>query len=397
WMTVATHHASDGSTHVEHGDVSCGWILDRTALHCDRRHRSPDGGLRVSIQIWQADESTRALQIDTYTAGRFGHVVQRSATLSPASVTLTATIPWRSGRANTRSQFRAENSGFHYRNETEEAPGRWRLDFDERWQPASRSDQAPPAIRGIDHVPVAVADLQVAIERYQRLGFALKPGRPHPNGVENQHVKFRDGTEIELITAPRGVDRQTRNYRSHIARGQGPAFLSLFAPAEARLLSVLNAARLTYTRESGLVVMSPDGPLGYVFFGRRNKSPTDLPAHFAHRNTAQSVRAVWLAADDLSAEHRLFAALGATFKEETVYVPDPVDATVARFAEGAVVMLPGRHQIVTGHRIVGMTVSVADLKTAREVIGAAGMAGAAAADRVFVAPAQALGYWLEFR
>jgi hypothetical protein len=37
---------------------------------------------------------------------------------------------------------------------------------------------SPPIVLGIDHVPVAVADLEAAGARYRALGFTLKPGRP---------------------------------------------------------------------------------------------------------------------------------------------------------------------------------------------------------------------------
>jgi hypothetical protein len=49
-----------------------------------------------------------------------------------------------------------------------------------------------PLIVGLDHIPLAVTDLVVAAERYRQLGFTLKQGRPHENGIRNQHVKFRD-------------------------------------------------------------------------------------------------------------------------------------------------------------------------------------------------------------
>jgi hypothetical protein len=77
-------------------------------------------------------------------------------------------------------------------------------------QPAS-GDQAN---RGLDHIPIAVADLERAAERYRALGFALKPGRPHENGIRNEHAKFTDGTELELITAPAARDELTSTYRS---------------------------------------------------------------------------------------------------------------------------------------------------------------------------------------
>jgi len=40
-----------------------------------------------------------------------------------------------------------------------------------------------PAIIGLDHIPVAVRNLDSAAHRYRELGFVLKPGRPHANGA----------------------------------------------------------------------------------------------------------------------------------------------------------------------------------------------------------------------
>jgi catechol 2,3-dioxygenase-like lactoylglutathione lyase family enzyme len=87
-----------------------------------------------------------------------------------------------------------------------------------------------PTIAGLDHIPIAVKDLEAAAARYRQLGFALKPGRPHENGIRNQHVKFPDGTELELITAPKAVDALTATYSRHLASGDRPAFLAFFAP-----------------------------------------------------------------------------------------------------------------------------------------------------------------------
>ena len=238
---------------------------------------------------------------------------------------------------------------------------------------------APPLARGIDHVPVAVANLERAGERYRELGFTLKPGRPHANGIRNLHAKFSDGTEIELITAPAAADALTRVYRQHLRNGDGPAFLALFAAQD------IDVGRRL---EDDRVPVPP-----YVFFGSGQASPTDRPEHFAHANSAYTITRVWLAGNDLSAERRLLAALGATFRRERVEFPDPVDAELAEFPLGSVALLPAQHQVVRGRPIAGITVAVRDLATAARFAP-----GARRSSRsVFVDPRRALGYWLEFR
>jgi len=242
--------------------------------------------------------------------------------------------------------------------------------------------QEPP-VAGLDHVPIAVRDLEAAADTYRNLGFSLKPGRPHDNGIRNQHVKFPDGTELELITAPDARDPLTTTYRKHLDAGDGPAFLALYAPDTSRAPGNL----------------AP--PLGYLFFGPRNASPTDRPEHFAHPNTAETLASVWLAANDLGPERALFPKLGGTLSHRVVHVPDRVDADVARFGEGEVLLLPGARQRVAGRRIVGVTVRVRSLSTAGALLKSRGIrmtaSGEPASKSLFLAPDTAHGLWIELR
>lgn len=249
------------------------------------------------------------------------------------------------------------------------------------WTGALPADRQP-AVTGLDHIPIAVNDLPVAADRYRALGFTLKPGRPHDNGITNQHAKFPDGTELELISAPAGVDPLTRKYRRHLALGDGPAFLAFFAPLPGRVPRRLSA------------------PLDYIFFGPRNASPTDRPEHFAHANTAESFISVWLAADDLSPERQLLGKLGARLVRRQSNVSAPLMTDVAVLAEGEVVFLPASRQVIKGRRIAGATVRVKNLATAVRVIDNAKTRIAergAVKGSVFLSPEVTHGLWLELR
>ena len=52
---------------------------------------------------------------------------------------------------------------------------------------------------GLDHIVIAVKDLDVATKDYQRLGFTVVPGGRHPVGTYNGLIAFADGSYIELI------------------------------------------------------------------------------------------------------------------------------------------------------------------------------------------------------
>jgi catechol 2,3-dioxygenase-like lactoylglutathione lyase family enzyme len=259
-----------------------------------------------------------------------------------------------------------------------------------------------PVVRGLDHVPVAVASLEEAAERYRALGFTLKPGRPHDNGVRNHHAKFADGTEIELITAPEARDALTATYRRHLGQGDGPAFLALYAPSMEAAGARLVAARVAHNHHRSYLGFGDGDGLSYLFLGPRNHSSTDRPDHFAHANGASSLVAVWLAGEDLSSERRLLTALGAELVTAEVRVPDAVSAPVARFAEGDVVLLPKERQLVPGRRIVGATLRVRSLVALESLLARRGapvptkITGRQGRS-VFLPPAVTHGLWLEFR
>ena len=257
-----------------------------------------------------------------------------------------------------------------------------------------------PAITGLDHIPIAVTDLARAADDYRALGFALKPGRPHDDGIENQHVKFTDGTELELITAPAVRDALTTTYRHHLENGDGPAFMALFAPDRAAADERLTALEVRHASNGGAIDFPADGPLGYVFLSGRNKSPTDRPEHFAHPNTAESLIGIWLAGNDLSRERRLLAGLGATIIDTNVKVPDAIRASVARLREGEVILLPGSRQLVPGRRIVGATLRVGNLEIARSILRRGQpvplpIAPSRSGRSVFLPPSRTHGLWLE--
>ncbi len=54
-------------------------------------------------------------------------------------------------------------------------------------------------ITGIDHIIIAVADLNVAVRSYRGLGFTVVPGGRHPVGTHNALISFADDSYVELI------------------------------------------------------------------------------------------------------------------------------------------------------------------------------------------------------
>ena len=265
----------------------------------------------------------------------------------------------------------------------------------------STQDPASPLVLGLDHIPVAVTDLESAAEGYRSLGFVLKPGRHHENGIRNQHVKFPDGTEIELITASRARDALTAEYLRHLASGDGAAFLGFYAPNLDQLAHRFDAEGRTYRYDGGLLTFPASDELRYIFFGERLRSATDQPQHFEHSNGAEALIRVWIAGDDLSSERQLLTDLGATIAERVVFVPDRALAQVAALPQAEVVFLPASRQLLPGRRIVGATIRTSNLDALSRALNAANLSVPPVVHTekgrsIFVPPAFAHGLWIEF-
>jgi hypothetical protein len=252
---------------------------------------------------------------------------------------------------------------------------------------------------GLDHIPVAVGDLERAAATYDALGFALKPGRDHANGIRNTHVKFPTGAGIELLTAPKAVDELSSHYVDFLRVGEGPAFISFHARDTGRLRAALRSGGYDFRQEGQITkLVSPD--FGFLFFVNDNRSPTDQFEHFSHANSAIEMCAVWVATEKAEALVRLLVHLGGQEQCRKVLAPDMVEATVVNLYEGEVIILPKWYQVIFGRPVIGVSFRVRSLAQARMALAKAGVepwVGPNALEAIMVEPAKAHGLWIEFR
>ncbi len=183
--------------------------------------------------------------------------------------------------------------------------------------------------RAIDHIVLAVRDLDRAAATYEGLGFTLTPRARHEDrmGTSNRLAQFAGRNFIELLE----VDRPDR-LAPHDLEGEPPFFSfgdhNRLAAAEREGMSMLvfasddARADVERFRDAGLRASSfdferqavlPDGSTATVsfslafawsphmpqagFFACQNRAPQHFwkPRYQAHANGAQSIAAVYLA------------------------------------------------------------------------------------------------------
>jgi hypothetical protein len=161
--------------------------------------------------------------------------------------------------------------------------------------PAPPPECTPTAL---DHVPIAVHALDQAEASYTALGFRLKPGRAHANGLRNAFAKFSEGSYLELISPERGAtDTLAETYVLHLASGEGGAALALRAdslPALAHRLSASGVAVELERHGSAFATLAFDETdLRWLFLIEYTTPVFDPPELLEHPNTAVGIEAVW--------------------------------------------------------------------------------------------------------
>jgi len=251
-----------------------------------------------------------------------------------------------------------------------------------------------PLVRGLDHIPVVVSDLQKAEADFRAMGFAIKPGRSHADGILNAHIKFADGTEIELITAPAAVDELTTEYRAKMADGEGPVYFGLYSTDQAAVQARLRALHFSVQGKDGLFTFPRASPLHSLFFGTRNKTPSDLPQYFAHKNGAVRLSALWVRDDPEL--RRVLGGLGVSFvPAESCDIPGITPTLRATLPEGDLYLVPSAKANVLAARLEVQ--HLADVEAVLRANGIQAKNDATCGENgVWVPPSRAHGIWLEF-
>jgi hypothetical protein len=160
--------------------------------------------------------------------------------------------------------------------------------------------RAEAAAVRFDHVVIAVADLGSASSTFRdTLGFSLKPGRVHENGLRNVHIRFGNGSALELISpGPGESDELSEWYRRFLGQGDGGAFVALSAgPPDTvlgRLGSLADQAVVFEGRSFDWVSFPEGHPLHAFFFVNVRARSPDEPGQLRHRNGARGLAEVWI-------------------------------------------------------------------------------------------------------
>jgi catechol 2,3-dioxygenase-like lactoylglutathione lyase family enzyme len=174
--------------------------------------------------------------------------------------------------------------------------------------------------RGIDHIVIAVHELDAAIQHYTDAGFTVVRGGRHNIGTHNALIAFADGAYIELIAFLNPVPGHP--WHAALEKGGGIVDFCMQTDDLAADVELLRGAGATMGEPSPMTRDRPDGyrvkwvlsipapPFsGQVPFLIKDETPRDerVPRERTHRNEASGLESVTVAVEDPGATSRFYA------------------------------------------------------------------------------------------
>ena len=259
---------------------------------------------------------------------------------------------------------------------------------------ADQENKVRKHVKGIDHVVIAVRDLDSTQDTFRRMGFTLTPRGHHTLGSENHCVMF-DHDYFELLMVPQRLPG--REYYYDFARiGDGLAAIALKTENARGAYGELSAAALAPSEpvDFSRPVQLPEGgrtasfritqlgleqtPGGQVFLCQHfTRDVVWRPEYRAHANTATGLAAVAILSADVAATaaayERLFDVKAKAIAEGLLI--ETGDTPIAIVSEAALAKkLPGvwisaRHQPC----MAALFIRVADRGAAERALRAGGL------------------------
>ncbi|MBI2987694.1 MAG: VOC family protein [Deltaproteobacteria bacterium] len=165
---------------------------------------------------------------------------------------------------------------------------------------------------GIDHIVIAVRDLEEAAQDYREVGFTVVPGGKHPVGTYNGLISLADGSYIELISFYR--DNPEHRWWRALQRGGGLVDFCMqtddLVGDTAKLrnagVNIDDPVPWSRARPDGyqlkwLLSLAREPHRGVAPFLIQDETPRSerVPQRFDHQNAARGIGTITVAVDDL--------------------------------------------------------------------------------------------------
>lgn len=167
-----------------------------------------------------------------------------------------------------------------------------------------------------DHAVVVVDDIEAASGTYRSLGFTVKPGRLHDNGLLNSFIEFSDSTELELMSiVGEAKDHSARGYANILSEsGESGAYIALTGPELLTASALLKSLGIKHDLVLGqlwdYLTFSKNSGLEHFFFIKMHRQYKDSEESHRHGNGVNGINTIWV--EGAAPVRELLIALGGT-------------------------------------------------------------------------------------
>lgn len=153
----------------------------------------------------------------------------------------------------------------------------------------------------LDHVIIAVNNLDEANETYQSLGFTIKSGKLHKNGLLNSHIKFSNRTELELMSiAGVTLDDVARKYDDFLKSGEGGAYIAFSGISIIKASEKLKLLDIKHQIKNGrlwdYITFYDEPGFEHIFFINTRHTNSENAATWKHMNGSIYINGIWFEA-----------------------------------------------------------------------------------------------------
>ncbi|WP_289054101.1 VOC family protein [Carboxylicivirga marina] len=151
----------------------------------------------------------------------------------------------------------------------------------------------------IDHVIEVVHNLDSAINKYQQMGFVIKLGSLHANGLKNAHIKLANKSSYELMSIQgEPTDNVAKHYQELIEEHEGGVYICLTGLDTAELIALLSEKEYVYTVIEGAlwnyIILDEPTDLRPFFFIDYKKPLPESKKYWNHKNGSKGIQTVYV-------------------------------------------------------------------------------------------------------
>lgn len=155
----------------------------------------------------------------------------------------------------------------------------------------------------VDHIISVVADIEESIQDFEEIGFSVKRGTLHSNGLINAHIKFRNHSSFELMSL-RGEpeDETASEYKALLEEKEGGVFIVLTGIKTDSLSSVLTVLGIEHNTIPGnlwnYITFPQSSSLAHFFIIEYLYVSNDSEDILNHKNGSEKVSKVYVEGDE---------------------------------------------------------------------------------------------------